>query len=292
MRPVSRGYLTLDASDVRLDPWSVSMEGGGTLSSPESLDDWTYYQSLRIRTTVVADLGSVTHKLNLGENARLGLVIVWVSPGTSMRGASTVFPLEVLETSVELEINGGLLRGDLKLECQIVITRPSSLSALVAPSEVGAVVWSDSHSIRLEGIGSRMPVLAVPFSKHMAAAGGHAMWWLQVAGTDMHAPADSILWMWLNDENWMIQELLADPTSDGAERTRQFLKVDFYRQLIGMGIRDEDFDPADDFPTGSLGAVIAAPMGLLGLSIDELRIRNRHDPQLLEAEMQSRLGGL
>jgi hypothetical protein len=154
------------------------------------------------------------------------------------------------------------------------------------------VVWSASHSIRLEGIGSRMPVLAVPFSMHMAAAGGHAMWWLQVNGSDMQAPADSILWMWLNDENSMIQELLTEPESEGAEHTQQFLKIDFYRQLIGLGIRDPDFDPSDDFPAGSLGAVIAAPMSLLDTSIEDLRAKYQHDPQRLDAEIQSRLGGL
>jgi hypothetical protein len=135
MRAISRGYLTLGPGDVRLDPWSVSLAGAAALSSPDHLNDWSYYQSLKVRTTLVAELASLIQRLQLDEAAKLGLVILWVSPGTSLRGASTIFPLEMMETSAELEIAGGLLRGDLKLECQIILIRPSVASTSVAPTE-------------------------------------------------------------------------------------------------------------------------------------------------------------
>jgi hypothetical protein len=292
MRAVSRGYLSLTASDVRFDPWSVSLDGIPAISSPEQLDDWSYYQSVQVQTTLVAELSDLYARLQLGPDAKLGLVIIWSSPGTSLRGASSIFPLEGSETSAQIEIEGGLLRGDLRLECQVVLWRPGTPLSPISPQQAGSVVWTTSHSIRLEGLGSRMPILAVPFSKHLSAAGGHGMWWLQVDGSDLHAPADSILWMWLNDENPFIQEMLAEPADPASERTQHFLRMDFYRQLVEIGMRDEDFDMWDEFPAGSLGAVVAIPMRLLGESTGELRAKFVHEPQRLEAEIQARLGGL
>lgn len=292
MKTLSRGYLSLRDKDVRLDPWSVSLDGHAPLANPEHLDDWSYYQSIRIQITTVADREALHDRLQIGSDAALGLAIIWVSPGTSLRGASAVFPLDELETSAELLLDGGLLRGDLKLECQIVLLRSSAISSPLAPATPGSIVWSSTHSIRLEGLGSRMPILAVPFSRHMSAAGNHALWWLQVSAIDLHAPADSALWMWLNDENWMIRELLSDPSSEGAQRTQQFLRTDFYRQLVEIGIRDDEFDITEDYPTGSLGAVITVPVRLLGGDLGDLRSQFRNEPQRLEAEMQARLGGL
>jgi hypothetical protein len=293
MRAISRGYLSLKDSDVRLDPWAVSLGGGEPLSSPDHLDDWSYYQTVNVKITIVAELASLLSKLGLDESAELGLVIVWVSPGTSIRGASATRRVEEGETTVELDLEGGLLRGDLRLEAQIVLTHASSAEGnSLAPSDAGAIVWSSAHSIRLEGIGSRMPVLSVPFSKYFAAGASHGMWWLQLSSIDFEAPADAALWMWLNDENEAIRELLGEPKSVGAQRTQQFLKLDFYRQLVGIGLREEHFTLDERYPSGSLGAVVAGPIGLLGVDLQELRAMQSRDPYRLEAELQSRLGGL
>jgi hypothetical protein len=293
MKAVSRGYLSLAESDVSLDPWSLSLDGGEPQIAPESLDDWSYYQSLNIRVAAVADLQALLGRLDLAVDSQLGLVILWVSPGTSLRGSSEVVVLEPNETSVELDLEGALLRGDLRLECQIVlVSSPSKSSSALAPQEPGSVVWSSTHAVRLEGSGSRMPVVSIAFSQYFASQGNHALWWLQVAGADLYAPADSLLWMWLNEENPIVAEMLTDASSAPAARTQQFLKIDFYRQLIQLGLSDPDFSPDKDYPVGSLGAVISAPMSLLGDSYSDVRAKHANDPQLLDAEIQARLGGL
>lgn len=293
MKAVSKGYITLGEADVRLDPWSVSVDGGEPAASPDRLDDWTYYQAIRIRTTVVLDVESVFRRLQLDQSAELGVVIAWVSQGTSLRGVSQVMPLDQSETSVELELDGALLRGDLRLDCQIVVTRPPLVvSSPLSPSLAGAVVWNSAYALRLEGLGSRMPVLAVPFSKWLSASGNRGMWWLQVGATDLFAPAESVLWMWLNDESPTIQQMLTTPDSDGGKRTQEFLKLDTYRQLVELGLRHDDFSLDDTYPVGSLGAVVAAPIGLLGLDLSELRGMQENDAQRLQVTIQTRLGGL
>jgi len=293
MKAISRGYLSINPADIRQDPWGVELDGELLLTPSEHLDNWSYYQTLTVRSTIVADASALLEGLKLNSDAVLGFVILWVSPGTSMRGASEVVAIESAETTVALLLPGGQLRGDLRLEAQIVLLSPSAHSrSVLSPSVPGAILWSSAHSIRLEGIGSRMPVLVVPFSKHLAAGGNHGLWWLQLSSTDFESPADSCLWMWLNEENEAIEELLSYPASASSQRTQQFLKADFYRQLIFVGLRDEDFDMSDDYPSGSLGAVIAAPMLLLGESMDELRSQYRFAPMDLEARLQARLGGL
>jgi len=293
MRAVSRGYLSLTDADVRIDPWNISLGDAPSQSSPDELRDWSYYQSIKVKVSVVADLEALFAKLKLGDGASLGALVVWTSPGTSLRGASSVFPAGTSETSVEFELDGGLLRGDLRLECQMVLTQSSHyvVSAL-APSEPGSIVWSTGYSLRLEGTGARMPVLAVPFSNHLGDGGNHGLWWLQVDSVDLYAPADSALWMWLNDENPIIQNLLSHPESDGALAVQALLKLDFYRQLVELGLRDTDFVLEDEYPTATLGAVIADPIRLLGQNLSELRSMFVNDPSRLEAEIQARLGGL
>jgi len=119
------------------------------------------------------------------------------------------------------------------------------------------------------------------------------MWWLQVAQeSDFDAAADSVLWMWLNSENAAIQEMLESPSSDSARLTQRFLKIDLYRQLVQLGLRSLDFDLNEDYPSGSLGAVITAPMRLLGTDLMQLRGQFEHDAQGLEVTIQARLGGL
>jgi hypothetical protein len=294
MRPVSRGYLTISDSFVRHDPWSITLGDSGTSSSADYLEDWSYYQSVTARLTVVAEVDELYSSLALDDIAEMSLVILWVSPGTSLRGASQPVRLEHNETSVELEVEGGVLRGEVRFEAQIVLTRPSATpKSLLAPAVVGAVLWQSSHTVKLEGSGSRMPVLALPFSEQLSSAGSHAMWWLQVAqAPDFNASADSVLWMWLNSENDSIATMLADPDSDSAKTTQRFLKVDLYRQLVEIGLRSTDFDLDEKYPTGSLGAVVAAPLRLLGSDIAQLRGQFEQDTPTLEVMIQARLGGL
>lgn len=293
MRSVSRGYLTLQNSQVRLDPWAIALDGGSALYSPDHLDDWSYYQKLRIRVTLLVDIAEIYESLGLDDSAKLAVLIAWVSPGTSLRGVSKLFALDQTETSAELELDGGYLRGDLRLECQIVLSQGMyATETTLAPTNPGSVVWSSAHIVRLEGIGSRMPVLAVPFSRHVAAGGNHGLWWLRVGEIDMEARADSVLWMWLNDENESIQELLTTPLSDGARRTEQFMKLDLYRQLIEIGLRAEDFDLFEHYASGSLGAAISTPMRLLGANLAEIRALLENDPQRLQMIIQAALGGL
>jgi hypothetical protein len=293
MKPISRGYLTLNDSDIRLDPWSLSLDGGPEISEPEHLADWSYYQSLTARVTVVADADSLRNRLALGKDAVLGIVIIWVSSGTSLRGSSKVIPIKSGETSVRLDLERGTIRGDLKLECQVMLVHPSvEGQSQLAPSETGAIVWSSAFTVRLEGLGARMPVLAAKFSKLLPGDGGNGLWWLQILNSEMTTPAESALWFWVNEENSIIEELLSAEEGPGAQRTQHFMKVDLYRQLVTYGITDDDFSLETTYPAGSLGAAIAAPIRLLNAELDELRARFRDNPRDLEAEIQSRLGGL
>jgi len=293
MKPISRGYLTLGDADIRLDPWSLSLDGGPDVSEPEHLPDWSYYQSLTARVTVVADPDFLRKRLNLGEGAILGVAIVWVSSGTSLRGSSEVIPIKSGETSVRLDLERGTIRGDLKLECQVILVHPSAEGqSQLAPSETGSIVWGSAYRVQLEGLGARMPVLAAKFSQQLAGDGSNGLWWLQILNGEMHSPAESALWFWVNEENPIIEELLSAEGGLGAQRTQHFMKVDLYRQLVTYGILDEDFSLDAAYPAGSLGAAIAAPVRLLHAELEELRGRFRDNPRDLEAEIQSRLGGL
>lgn len=292
MSVISRGFRVLRAEDVRVEPWSVRIGESDPLTMPSSLPDWTFYQPLKIRVTLIADLQELQVRLGLGQDARLGAVIIWGSLGTSLRGASDVLTIEPNETTVSLDLDGSLLRGALDLECQVLLVEPGTRSDdLLSPSNRGSILWTSKYTIDLEGTGARMPTIALPFSTQLIG-GEHGLWWLRVASRDFHAQANSVLWLWLNEENLVIRELLDSPSSDGSVRTQELLRLDIYRQLIEIGLLDSEFSLDETYAQGSLGAVVAGPVRLLGESLNTLRQLHDQDAPRLNAQIQAAFGGL
>ena len=293
MKSVSRGYLTLSDRDVRCDPWSVTMSGASPLADPVQIEDWSYFQTMEISVSVEVDVDKARVDLGLGPDARLGLVIIWTCTGTSLRGSSTISLLEGGQTTARLVLDGGNLRRDVRLECQVVLVQPSlAPTSQFAPDAPGAILWAAARVVKLEGDGARMPILAVSFSRYLTSASAGAMWWLRIEGDDLDAPADSALWLWINEESPIVMEMLNKPSSDKAKLTSHFMRLDLYRQLVDFGLKHDSFDLNTEYEEGSLGAVVAGPLRLFNADTATLRARYRDDPQRLEAELQARVGGL
>jgi hypothetical protein len=248
---------------------------------------------MEISVTVDVDVDAVLLALGLGSDAKLGLVIIWTCAATSLRGSSTIAVLDGGETTARLGLDGGNLRRDVRLECQVVLVQPSvAPSSLFAPDAPGAILWAAARLVKLEGSGARLPILAVSFSKHLTSVSAGAMWWLRIEGDDLDAPADSALWLWINEESPIVREMLNKPNSERSKLTSHFMRLDLYRQLVAFGLEHDLFNLDAEYEEGSLGAVIAAPLRLFNDDSATLRARYRDDPQRLEAELQARVGGL
>lgn len=291
MTAISRGYRTLDRDDVVFEPWRVVVGEGVEHIEPLALEDWSYYSTIEVRAAVQVDRMSVLSSLDLPPATPVGVLCLW-SSGTSLRGGTVATPLLDGSTPVSLSLDGSLLRGQLDLSCQIVVMDdvPHPLSP-IAPIHAGSVVWETTTRIALEGLAPRMPILAVPFSSHLPSSRG-AMWWLQVnpPEPDLEAPADGVLWMWLNSENPVIASMLARPDDLESRRTRFHIRLDLARQLVMLATRLEDLNVDVVYGEDTIGAALRRHVNLLGGDLNQLRTSARSAPEVLEARIQAAFG--
>lgn len=292
MSVVSRGYQVLAQGDIAIDEWSTSILGDSAEEAePSELKDWNYYQSVRVRTILRLDPTSVSSKLELTSPDQLRAAIVWSSSGTGLRGRSDFAALEEAEMPLELVLESGQLRQQLQLEVLVALGRQAPSGAL-SPKAPGSVVWASSrYAIDLEGLGSRLPVVAFPFSKRLQASAG-AQWWLQVQSKDLEQPVDSVLWMWLNDEHPYVNQLLREPEDEASQRTSLHLVSDFHRQLLQLALAHEDLAMDANYAPGSLGEALVSVVRLIDPDLEALRSTYRVDPWKIETVLQAALGGV
>jgi hypothetical protein len=285
---ISRGYLTLSPSSAAIDDWVIGTDGDTNEQiRPDHLRDWNYYQAVTVKTVLNLDVSACRADLELKETDDLCAAILWSSAGTNLRGKSDPVSVVSALTPIELLVEPGELRGQIQVEVVLALRRAGASTHPLAAKRPGSVVWSSSRfSVDLEGLGSRMPVVAFPFSRRLAHS-ANAQWWLSVRSTDLDRPADGVLWMWLNEEHPYVKALLVDPETEPSERTALHLSADFHRQLLQMAITSPDLDMAAEYDRGSLGASLVSIVRLLEDDLESLRTQYASDPWLVEARMQA-----
>jgi hypothetical protein len=288
MTAISRGYLTLRPSQATIDDWVVGTDSESSEQvRPDHLSDWNYYQAVRVKTVLNVDADACRAELGLHAGDDICATILWSSAGTNLRGRSEPVGITGSLTPLELLLQPGELRAQLQVEVVVALHRAGASTNPLAPTRAGSVVWASSkYSVDLEGLGSRMPVVAFPFSRRLAHS-VNAQWWLSVRSTDLDRPADSVLWMWLNEEHPYVKALLNDPTTDTSDRTALHLSSDFHRQLLQMALLSHDLDLSVEYDRGSLGASLVSIVRLIDDDLESLRAQYSSDPWLVEAKLQA-----
>ncbi|MGR0319445.1 hypothetical protein [Agromyces sp. ZXT2-3] len=292
MTAVSRGYLTLSHEMVRVEPMRFEVGGGeADVAVLGRIEDWSYYQPIVVRTVIGLDVEKAVANLRLPAGSRIDAILSWVSSGTSLRGASAPVPAGA-DTTLEVRIDAGLVREQLTVTVMLVTgSTPDVELYPLAPGNTGSVLWEETTKIDLEGIASRLPVVAQPFSQHLPDSTG-AMWWLHIADENaaLEVRADSVLWMWLNSDNPIIAEVLAGGQSHALERTTHHMWIDFHRQLVHFAIRRDDLDPEQEYPAGSLGELLRTVVHATGESPESLGHLYRSAPGDFEMRIQAAFG--
>ncbi|MBX3077975.1 MAG: hypothetical protein KF692_01915 [Cryobacterium sp.] len=270
---------------IRQDP-VVAVVGGieSTFGIDSVIEDWSYFQPISLRVVLQVPIEQAISSLHLADDAELSTLLKWAGKSTSIRGASSPIIVTEEEITLEAEVPAGSVRRGLDVSVLIVVNKDGSgRRDPLAPHGRGTVVWESTASIDLEGIAPRMPVAGVAFTDdHMASA----MWWLQVAAADeldLDAPTESAIWMWVNSENDKARALLDDPSNEISLQYAQFLKLDLNRQLVRLMLDADDFDPEEQYPSGSLGQLFQTQLLALDRPLDDLR---RLSPTVLDAQIQ------
>jgi hypothetical protein len=191
----------------------VSLDDDPPVFDPARLDDWTYYRTCNVQVDVVLELETIRQMVELDEESQIAFVVIWSCPQTGLRDASPAHPLQSNEASLKIAVPGGLLRGDLRLDCLLLLMEdiPKTRRRELSPFKAGSILWSMEHTVRLEGIGARMPIQATSFVDLLHGQSINGLWHFTIDTSDLAVPVDAAVRVLLNSDNSMIQEFLDDP---------------------------------------------------------------------------------
>lgn len=292
MSAISRGYLVPSRDAVTTGPWSVSLNGQPEVDAVDAVPDWDYFSSLRVERQIHLDPDAIRRQSGLADQDLISGVVIWQSTWTGLRGSSP--PVDVIGPSatVELELDGAQLGGELVLETRVItFPGPGSRPKIVA-HRPGSILWTHTDRLALEGTGSRFPLLPTDFTQSGFARGRDGLWSLFVESSDLSASALGVMRLYVNSSHPRIAAMLAsDPEAD-TRQLRAFMRYDVARQLLAVALHHDELVLDDSYPDASLGAVLVRLVRLFHRPLDELQIQNRNAPGDLESEFQALTGYL
>ena len=288
----SRGYRTLPATAAQVERWSVAVEDGPSYDNLPVATDWTYFQGIQASVEMLVDNANLHAPLGLADDAELGICLSWRTQRVGMRGSSQIVPIRQGEVSATTSIPPGHSGGILTLEARVVLLSPGrDTDDALAPRLKGSILWSDTWKVLLEGIAARLPIVPVPPGQAPFIDLHNARWFVKVEMTDLDAPIDAAVRVFINDANENVQRMMAEPGGETANAMTSSLLIDVQREFIRVALEDDGpFEPGRDYPDGSLGAALAASLKLFGDDYEELQARATYDSASFDVEVQGRLG--
>lgn len=284
--PISVGYLQPDQSRVR--PGSPEIRyGGRLLNDDHTAPNWHYLTDVTVEWTLDVDLDGMLKDCGLTAAARIGGLITWRSERTNLRGGGTITDLRSGNNQLALHLPGSDLGGVVAIEARVVLAATASEAEPLAPRRPGSLLWSTSDRIILEGSGGRFPTAVSDFDEAGLPGGGSGLWYVEITDSDLAASATRCLRLHLNSGHPDIRDMLEQPDNEPTVQLLRHLRHDTTRQLLGVALRNEEFDDRATYGRGTLGDVLITVIRVHfpGRSLDQLR----SDFEMNAAEVDSEL---
>ncbi|GJF03420.1 hypothetical protein [Pseudonocardia sp. D17] len=270
-------------------PWSRAA-ADGTEELPRELPEWDYDTVLSVRRPVQVDGLRARQLSGLAEDAELDLTVRWASSSSALRGRAWRAPVPArdgTELDVEFELDGDELGGVLELDTVLTLRRATPGASPAAARRPGSVLWNDRFSILLQGDAVLFPLAIADF--HDLPYPTKAGWYLEV-GEDLEAAALGSILLLANERREVVVNALAaagSPT-DADRRVLSALRTDVQRALIERALTHEDFADDVEYPTGSLGALLAAVLRTTfpAFGLEALRRERLSEPALFSSRIQ------
>lgn len=292
MRKISVGHLVVEEGTINPPEWQYSVNGHIATLSGSTLPDWNYFSDLNVSCAVTVDLASLRQDLLVPQDLTLAWVLIARSTTSAVITSGVPTPVIDGRQEVSMDVPASTLGGALTVELEMGVASVSKLpSASFAPSRVGHTVYRTSSRVVLEGDAGQLPILPVSFTDHGISRPKSSLWWLRVLSRDLYDPAGASLWMWLNTDNPQLQPLIDHSELESGEVLMQLLKIDFIRQLLREALGHTELGDSEDYPEGSLGALLLGVVKLVGTSIDVVRSKYIDDAGRVEADLQGIVNG-
>lgn len=297
MKPVSRGYRMATPDSANAVAWTVEPAEGEPYENMPVIKDWSYFQPIDMSVRVRVDLESLLSSSGSATDARVGLALSWRTKTVGRSGTGTIEPIESSEVTALARAPRGMVGGTLIMEAKIVLIEPGiRTSSPYAPVEPGSVLWESMSLVTLEGTAPRLAISVVAAGLPPFAGDKKARWLVSVNHSDLSLPVDVTVRVSLNEANPRIVAMVQNPESEASAVLLSSLVLDLNRELVRSSLLlVEDFEPADAggedplYPEGSLGAAMAAILGLWPDDVDALRARAEYDWAELDVDIQKYL---
>jgi hypothetical protein len=275
---------------VKAHDW-VLLVDDGEIMLPEALHDWDYQMDLRLRRLMRIDLDRVRIEAGLPSETALTLAVVWTSTGSNLRAPADQVRIEGTgagTVDVNARLRGADLGGVLVLDTALVLAENCTGGRPFAPRRAGSVLWSDRHTVRLQGDAPQFPMSIIDFAKTSFPI--DAAWHLQI-GSDLLGATMGSLLLLVNEQNSVAATAFQDPGKPGgiARVVLSAAHADVARIMIEHALRHPDFVDGTTFPDDTLGATLMGLFNQLfpGSSINDLRLRLDQSPSLFASEFQA-----
>lgn len=291
--PVAPTYLLPEDDAVTLGPWQdqAGSEVAGRISH------WDPVTDLELTRAATVDLDAIRSKCALGSDSAFAMLAVWRTPTrTRLGGAGTPVELGLLDgvvrAPIAVRVPGRESGGRLDLTTRLVLRTAGSTATPISPRRAGAILWTETERVMLEGSAARFPTAAVDFSE-VQRVPDLAAWYLDWNVDDLAHPVMGGLRLLLNRANPRIVSAVRSATDDvSAPLIRSIIRSDVARQLVRGAFTSEEFTASpDSFPEDSVGRLIRDLITTIwpGIPVDAVRARALQNPSRFDAEVQAAL---
>ncbi len=285
------------ADNLELSSW---MNADGSQAAENDGDDWAPGTRLELHRVLTAAVGhnELRQILGLEPGIGIGLAARWVCRATSAAGTHRGGPEPIpFDREVRLDVEVPAHVADqVELETCVLARWLTDEHGPETPPD-NALLWSDAwsvnvgaRSVQVEGSETRIPVQTVPFSSRFPES-SEALWSVEFASDlqldDLVANSLTVL---LNES--VLERDFAD--IDGkpdASRLPGFVQsavqVDIISGLLHLTSTEQTEDEANEFPEGTVGALLASTMLASYGSLDSAIGTFQEDPTSFTRELWS-----
>ncbi|MGX1848711.1 hypothetical protein [Streptomyces sp. NPDC055299] len=264
---------------------------GEELPLPDALSDWDYQMDLALRRIVRIDPQRVRAESGLPPDAVLALTVVWTATGSNLRAPADRISLagtEVRDCELTARLRGSDLGGNLIVDTALVLAETTDRGAPASPRRAGSVLWSDRHSVRLQGDAPQFPMAVIDFAH--TSFPNDAAWYLQIQNDLLGATMGSMLLL-VNEANGATTTAFRN-----AGKPRQVdrailaaVYADAARVMVEHALRHSDFIDGAEFPPETLGHTL---MGLFqqlfpGATINDIQLRFERSASIFASDLQA-----
>lgn len=293
--PAAPTYLLPGDEVVDAGPWKDpdGVEIGDTI------DHWDPFTDLRVSRAVTVDLDAVRAECRLGPDAAFAVLASWKCPTRTRLGAAgervDLGCMDgLVRAPVTVQVPGPDSGGRVDLTTRLVLLSAGAEPSPISPRRTGAVLWTHTQRVALEGSAARFPMTAVDFATIARVPDG-AAWYVDWDHEDLSAPVLGGVRLLLNSTNLRIIGAVRTASDDpAAALIRSLIECDVARQLVRAALDSEQFvQTPEAFSDDSVGRMLSDLLAMVwpGIPVAGLRARALHEPARLDAELQERLLG-